>query len=398
MPAAPSPEFKPAAPQQDAKSAAPQPVLIGSEITRHSSFGRWHPLSVPRVTVALDLIRAMEWIDPAFYVDAPMAEPAEVIRFHDPGYVAALRTAEAEQQVSEAVRDRYAIGVGSNPIYPEMYRRPMTGAGGLMLAARMSAGASARTGIVHCLGGGTHHGRPDRPSGFCYLNDVVLGMMVWQELGLERIAYIDLDAHHGDGVQDAFVRDERVLTVSVHEEKRWPFTGLADDRGGGGARNLPVPAGLNDSEMRVLVQEAILPLVRGHRPDAVFVQCGADALEEDPLSRLCLSNRALADAVGNLRDLAGTLDVPLIVTGGGGYNPFSTGRCWAILWAVLNRIEVPPVLPPAAEAVLRALRFPRGAGRNPPEHWFTTLADAPREGPVRRQIRQLVGTVLENRR
>jgi acetoin utilization protein AcuC len=350
-------------------------------------------LSVPRVTVALDLIRAMGWIEPDCYVEAPLAEPGEVIRFHDPGYVAALRTAEAEQQVSDAVRERYGIGVGSNPIYPDMYRRPMTGAGGLMLAARMTRAG----GIVQCLGGGTHHGRPDRPSGFCYLNDVVLALLVWQELGLERIAYVDLDAHHGDGVQDAFATDDRVLTISVHEQKRWPFTGLADDRAGGAARNLPVPAGLNDTEMRLLVTEAIVPLVRAHAPQAIFVQCGADALEEDPLSRLALSNNALADAVRALRDLSEAAGVPLIVTGGGGYNPFSTGRCWALLWAVLNRVAVPAVVTAEAEAVLRALRFPRSAGRNPPSHWFTTLQDAPREGPVRPEIRQLVGQVLEDK-
>ncbi|WP_419728649.1 acetoin utilization protein AcuC [Lichenicola sp.] len=368
------------------------PVLIGSEITRHSSFGAWHPLSIPRVTVALDLIRAMGWIDPERYLDAPMAEPAEVWRFHDAGYVAALQDAEATQQVSEDVRERYGIGVGSNPIYPEMYRRPMIGAGGLMLAARLTAGGR---GIVHCLGGGTHHGRPDRPSGFCYLNDVVLALLVWQELGLERIAYVDLDAHHGDAVQDAFAEDDRVLTLSVHEERRWPFTGLASDRAGGAARNMPVPRGLNDSEMRVLVQDAMLPLVRAHRPQAVFVQAGADALEEDPLSRLALSNNALVDAVAGLRDLAAELGVPLIVTGGGGYNPFSTGRCWALLWAALNRIPVPPGVTSEAEAVLRALTFRRGNGRNPPAHWFTSLADAPREGPVRPEIRRLVEIVLE---
>ena len=374
--------------------AAGRPVLIGSEITRHSSFGAWHPLSVPRVTVALDLIRAMRWIDPDRYLDAPMAEPAEVLRYHDAGYVAALQDAEATQHVSEAVRARYGIGVGSNPIYPEMYRRPMIGAGGLMLAARLGASG---VGIVHCLGGGTHHGRPDRPSGFCYLNDVVLALLVWQELGLERIAYVDLDAHHGDAVQDAFAEDERVLTLSVHEERRWPFTGLADDRAGGAARNMPVPRGLNDSELRVLVEDAILPLVRAHRPQAVFVQAGADALEEDPLSRLALSNTALVDAVAALRDLADELDVPLIVTGGGGYNPFSTGRCWALLWATLNRIPVAGGVTPEAEAVLRALSFRRGNGRNPPEHWFTTLADTPREGPVRPEIRRLVEMVLEER-
>ncbi len=370
------------------------PLLIGGEITRHSSYGEWHPLSVPRVTVALDLIRALGWITPERYVDAPLAERADVLRFHDPGYLDALAQAEATQSVTEAVQARYRIGLGSNPIYPEMYRRPMTGAGGLALAARLTGGPGGPA-VVHCPGSGTHHGRPDRPSGFCYLNDVVLGMLVWQELGRERLAYVDLDAHHGDGVQDAFAHDPRVLTISVHEQKRWPFTGAADDRGGGQARNLPVPAGLNDTELRLLRDNAILPLVRAHRPQAILVQGGADALQDDPLSRLSLSNNALADAVVALQDLAQALDVPLILTGGGGYNPYATGRCWALYWARLNRLPVPDRLPPQAEAVLRPLRYRRGNGRIPPEHWFTTLQDPPHEGPVRPEIRQLADLVME---
>ena len=149
--------------------------------------------------------------------------------------------------------------------------------------------------------GGWHAPWPARPGfGFCYLNDPVLGILTWLDTGLERIVYLDIDAHHGDGVQDAFARDGRVLTLSVHEAGRWPHTGLAADRAGGAARNFPVPAGFNDTEMRVLMAEAILPLIQAHRPEAIFLQCGADALEEDPLARLSLSNNAhwaVVDAV-----------------------------------------------------------------------------------------------------
>ncbi len=342
---------------------------------------------MPRVTVALDLIRALGWVDEACLVDAPLADRADVLRFHHPAYLDALEAAEREQSVSATVAERFRIGLGANPIYKEMFRRPMTGAGGLALAARLSAGG----GVVHCPGSGTHHGRPDQPSGFCYLNDVVIGMLVWQSLGRERIAYVDLDAHHGDGVQDAFASDDRVLTISLHEAGRWPFTGTVEDRGGGSARNLPVPAGFNDSELRVLRDHAILPLVRAHRPDAILVQGGADALEDDPLSRLSLSNGALADVVSALHGLAGALDVPMILTGGGGYNPFSAGRCWALFWARLNGLVVPGLLPPAAQSVLRALRYPRLRNRPVPEHWITRLQDSPREGPVRDEIRHLAG-------
>ncbi len=380
------------------------PVYIGSEIYRHSSYGGVHPLNIPRVTVCTDLCRAMGWLGEGVYRTAPLAEPAEVLRFHEPDYVEALRCAERDQKVDAATRARFGLGFGDNPVYPEMYRRPMTGAGGLMLAARMTASGEAR--VVHCPGGGTHHGRPGRAAGFCYLNDVVLALMVWRELGLRRIAYVDIDAHHGDGVQDAFDDDPLVFTFSIHEAKRWPLrkladgasprgSGLAADRAGGAARNFPVPAGLNDSEMRLLVDRAVLPLLRAHQPQAIFLQCGADALEEDPLSRLALSNNAHCEVAGKLRAIAAARGIPLIISGGGGYNPFSTGRCWASVWATLNGFEAPAQLPPQAEAVLRGLRYPRAAGRNPPLHWLTSLRDAAREGPVRDEICTLAAAALK---
>jgi acetoin utilization protein AcuC len=363
-----------------------RPVLIGSEIYRGSTYGPKHPLAIPRVSTATDLIRAMGWLDEAVFVSAPMASVAAVTRFHDPAYVAALRRAEDTQSVSDADRARYRIGAEGNPVYREIFRRPMTSAGGVMLAARLTAAG----GTVFCPGGGTHHGRPDRASGFCYLNDPVLGILTWLDAGLERIVYLDIDAHHGDGVQDAFADDDRVLTISVHEAGRWPHTGLAADRAGGAARNFPVPAGFNDTEMRVLLEGAILPLIQAHRPQAIFLQCGADALEEDPLAKLSLSNNAHWAVVQAIRDLAPRL----LVTGGGGYNPYTVGRCWAGVWAVLNDIAIPDRTTPAAEGVLRSLTYNRAAGRHPPEHWFTTLRDAPREGTVRPEIRLLAAGAL----
>ncbi len=363
-----------------------RPIYIGSEIYRGSTYGPGHPLAIPRVSTCTDLIQAMGWLDPAQYRDAPLASDAEITRFHDPDYLAALKRAEARQMVSAADRDRFRIGADSNPVYPEVFRRPATSAGGVLLAARLVHGG----GVVHCPGGGTHHGRADRASGFCYLNDPVLALLAWLDAGLQRLVYLDLDAHHGDGVQDAFAGDPRVLTISIHEAGRWPNTGAAEDRAGGSARNLPVPRGLNDSEHRFLMQHAVLALIRAHRPQAILVQSGADSLEEDPLARLALSNNAYFAAVAALRGLAPRL----VVIGGGGYNPYAVGRCWAGIWAVLNDIVIPERTTPQAESVLRGLAYHRAAGRNPPEHWFTTLRDAPREGPVRPEIVRLADLTL----
>jgi acetoin utilization protein AcuC len=366
-----------------------RPVYIGSEIYRRSTYGPKHPLAIPRVTTCTDLIRAMGWLDEDVFITAPMASDAAITRFHDPEYLAALQRAEATQAVSDADRARFRIGADGNPVYREIYRRPATSAGGVMLACRLTLGG----GVVHCPGGGTHHGRPARASGFCYLNDPVLGILTWLDAGLDNIVYLDIDAHHGDGVQDAFHDDPRVLTISIHEAGRWPFTGLAEDRAGGGARNFPVPRGFNDTEMRHLIDHAVLRLIAARRPQAIFLQAGADALEEDPLAKLSLSNNAHWSVVAAIRDLAPRL----VVVGGGGYNPYTVGRCWAGIWAVLNDIPIPARTTPAAETVLRGLVYNRAAGRDPPEHWFTTLRDAPREGAVRDEIKALAAAALKER-
>jgi acetoin utilization protein AcuC len=367
---------------------SPRPIFIGSEIYRNSSFGPKHPLSVPRVSTVTDLCRALGWLTDDNFRAAPMATETEVTRFHDPAYIAALKRAEATQSVSEEDRAQFHIGASGNPVYREIFSRPMIAAGGVLLASRLTASG----GTVYCPGGGTHHGRPGRAAGFCYLNDPVLGLLSWLDQGIAPIAYVDIDAHHGDGVQDAFAGDSRVLTISIHELGRWPHTGAADDRGGGNARNFPVAPGFNDAELRCLLQLAILPLLRARQPQAILLQCGADALEEDPLSRLSLSNNAHWEVVAELQSL-----VPrLIVTGGGGYNPWTVARCWAGVWATLNGFAIPARLPEPAESVLRALRYDRAAGRNPPEHWFTTLRDTPREGMVRPEIRALAARALED--
>jgi acetoin utilization protein AcuC len=196
-------------------------------------------------------------------------------------------------------------------------------------------------------------------------------------------------------VEHAFAADTDVLIVSVHEERRWPFTGGIEARGAGEVWNLPVPKGFNDSEMRAVLHGLILPRLAAFRPDALVLQCGADAVEEDPLSRLSLSNNAHWDAVAALRGAAPRV----LVLGGGGYNPWTVGRLWTGNWAVLNGHEIPDRLPEEAEAVLRGLRWTGArAGKAPPEHWFTTLRDAPREGPVRGEVRERIAALAARAR
>ncbi len=356
------------------------PLFIGSDIYRGSSYGARHPLRVPRVSTVMDLARALDWFAPGSFLTSPRAKPAALELWHEPAYIAALQAAESAGEATEEMRRRFHLGTLSNPVFPEVYRRPATGAGGVMLASELLA----RTpGVIHVPGGGTHHGLPDRANGFCYLNDVVLGIKVLQRAGLGRIAYVDLDAHHCDGVELAFAGDPGVRMISVHEEGRWPFTGHLTDTAGGSAFNLPVPKGYNDSEARAVLHDLILPRVAEFRPEALVVQCGADSLLEDPLSRLALSNRSYLETLRTLLPLAPRV----LVLGGGGYNPWSVGRLWTAIWGMLAGRELPDRLPEEAQAVLSGLGWGGGGRPDPAPEMRTTLIDAPREGPVREEVR-----------
>lgn len=366
-----------------------QPLLIGHEIFRTSSYGRWHPLRVPRVSTVMDLSRAMGWLPKEQFITSPRAKPKALVRWHTPDYIAALQRVEAEQNATPTDLSRHDIGSVTNPVFPEIFRRPATAAGGSILAGELLRDG----GIVYNPAGGTHHGMPDRANGFCFLNDPVLAMKSLRHHGVRRIAYVDIDAHHPDGVEVGFGGDPECLMISVHEDRLWPRTGPIENDGGGNAFNLPVPRGLNDSEMAFIHENLILPKVQAFKPDAIVMLCGADAVEEDPLSHLALSNNAHLAVLRGLMGIAPRL----LVLGGGGYNPWSVGRLWTGVWAMLNNFEVPHRLTTEAETVLRNLRFEGNRrGKNPPDHWFTTLTDTPREGPVREEIRRMVQTL--NRR
>jgi acetoin utilization protein AcuC len=362
----------------------PHPRFIGSEIYRRSRYGSNHPLAIPRVSTCIDLARALGWLPDGVYIDSPTASPHDLVRFHDPEYVGALQAAEAAQAISEADSVRFNIGRGGNPVFGEIFRRPATACGASLLAADLLASGATRT--IYSPAGGTHHGRKAAASGFCYLNDPVLAILRLLDRGIARVAYVDIDAHHCDGVEEALAHDPRVLIASIHEAGRWPHTGAVD---AGPALNIPVPGGLNDAEFALLFEDVLLPRVVSFAPEALIVQGGADALADDPLSNLALSNNALWRAAAQLR----ALGLPMLVTGGGGYNPWSVARAWTGMWATLNGFEIPDRLPPDAENLLRALAWHRRKDQPRPEAWFTTLRDAPAEGPIRDEIRALARSV-----
>lgn len=366
----------------EAGAAANGPWFVTSSVQRITGYPANHPLGIQRVAPVEDLARALGWL-PQGAVEAPMADLDALARGHDRDYLEALAEADRTGAVSIAARQRFNLGTFENPLFPGLFRRAATACGGTMAAADLIAGG----GVAYCPMGGTHHGRRDRASGFCYLNDPVMGLIRLLDQGLARVLYVDIDAHHGDGVEAFFAGDPRVLMLSVHEAGRWPHTGAVTERADGSARNLPVPSGLNDTEMAAIVERALVPLGRAFVPEVVMVLCGADALADDRLSRLALSNGALWRAVSALVGLAPRA----VVLGGGGYNPWATVRCWTGVWATLAGHSIPDILPAAGQAILRGLDWDMDDGpQDRPGHWFATLADRPNEGPVRPEIDRVI--------
>jgi len=343
-----------------------------------------------RHSTVLDLVRALGWLPEEFFRTSSPATVSQLTEFHDRAYVEALQYADSTGQVAPEIRSRHHFGTFENPLFPGLFERAATAVGGSIMAAELACEGH----VVFHPSGGTHHGRPDRASGFCYFNDPVFAIRTFLGRGREKVLYVDLDAHHGDGVEDAFVDEARVMTVSIHEQDRWPYSGKLGERRKGGARNLPVPKGINDSELDYLVEQAVLPLADAFSPDALVLCCGADCLAGDPLSGMLLSNGALWHAVEKLI----ALDHPTVVLGGGGYNPWTVARYWAGLWGKLAGREFPDALPAEATKLLRNMECDLIDEEEIEEAWIRTLVDSPYAGAVRDEIKSIASEVVAVRK
>ena len=367
-----------------AKFGEPPPLFVGSDIYRKAAFGFNHPLNIVRHAAVVDLLRMLGWLTDADFRESEPATVRELLEFHDRGYIKALQYANSAGRVEPTVRERYQIGTFENPLFEGLFERAAMTVGGSVLSADLAA----KGHVVFHPSGGTHHGRPDRASGFCYLNDPVFAIMRLLKKGYEAVLYVDLDAHHGDGVEDAFYEEPRVTTVSIHDRKRWPFSGT-HSHPHAGAYNFPVPRGLNDSEFEYILANAILPIARAIELDALVICCGADCLAGDPLSHMELSNVALWDGVQKLI----ALGTPTVVLGGGGYNPWTVTRCWSGLWGRISGQEMPDSLPPEAVEFLGRMECDLIDEEDVLQTWLTTMADSPYPGTVRDEIKLTVANV-----
>ena len=313
-------------------------------------FGPGHPLAPMRLELTMQLAHEFGlWTRPGMTVAAPdPATGAQLELMHDARYIAAVRTVsgwadDLGARGLEATQFRYArtfgLGTGDQPVFPGMHQASALVAGATLAAARAVWSGSAEHGAS--IAGGMHHAMTARASGFGVYNDPAIAIAWLLGHGAERIAYVDIDAHHGDGVQAAFYTDPRVLTISVHQHPAamFPFTGLPTETGGPGAEgsavNVALPAGTGDAGWLRAFHAIIPPLLRQFRPQILVSQHGCDTHRLDPLARLKLSIDAQRAAHAAIHALAHeAAGGRWLFTGGGGYDLIHVvPRTWTHLLA-----------------------------------------------------------------
>ncbi|MBI4637055.1 MAG: acetoin utilization protein AcuC [Candidatus Rokubacteria bacterium] len=341
-------------------------ALIHSDAYTRFDYGPEHPLRMERLGLTWRLMRAygLTEIAQAKVLTPEPADEAIICRYHGRQYVELLKKVSAGERVPTA--PLYGLGFGDNPIFPGLWEVSCLAVGGSLLAARLVADGEVDRAFH--FAGGLHHALPDRASGFCYLNDPVLAILHLRQKGW-RVCYVDIDAHHGDGVQFAFYRDRDVLTISTHErgDRLFPGTGfvheLGEEDGKGYSVNLPLQPFTDDEVYAETFEAVVPPLIQAFRPDVVVAQLGIDSHRTDPLTHLALTVQGFTRTVARIAELSPRL----VALGGGGYDLPNVARAWTAAWAVLNGVELAPELPPAFSDDLRRFGFRSGSLWDPPE-------------------------------
>ncbi|HEY8472950.1 MAG TPA: acetoin utilization protein AcuC [Natronosporangium sp.] len=307
-----------------------------------------HPLDPVRVELTVALARAYGIFDrPGVRVVSPPPADDELLQLvHRPEYLAAVKAAPDDPFFAG-----WGLGTADNPIFERMHEASAHVAGATVAAAEAVWRGEALRGVN--IAGGLHHAMPARASGFCVYNDPAIAIARLLRLGAERIAYVDIDVHHGDGVQAVFWDDPRVLTISLHESPLtlFPGTGFPTEIGGepatGTAVNVALPPGTGDAGWLRAFHAVVPPILRAFRPQLLVTQCGADTYRSDPLANLRLTVDGQRAAYLALRDLAEELcEGRWVATGGGGYALVeAVPRTWTQLLAIVTGEPLDPQTP-----------------------------------------------------
>ncbi|NYG53794.1 acetoin utilization protein AcuC [Nocardioides perillae] len=326
----------------------PASVVFDPSLTDYD-FGPSHPMSPVRVDLTMRLADELGVLGPRLrQVAAPVADEDLLATVHDPALIEAVGRVGADPRLADLER---GLGTDDNPVFRGMHHGAAHVVGATVEACRSVWEGEA----LHSanITGGLHHAMPDRASGFCVYNDVAVGIRWLLAHGAERVAYVDVDVHHGDGVERIFWDDPRVLTISLHETGQvlFPGTGFPDDLGGpdaqGSAVNVALPPGTSDAGWLRAFHAVVPPLLREFAPDVLVTQHGCDSHIEDPLAHMMLTVDGQRATYLALHDLAHEVaGGRWVVTGGGGYALVDVvPRAWSHLLAVVAGVPVDPATP-----------------------------------------------------
>jgi len=318
-------------------------AFIYSDDFARFDYGPGHPLKPFRLKLTYELIRAYGLLSlpDVRVVEAEPAEEEDLLLYHTRDYLDVLKAANSGIEMPGA--ERYGIGPGDNPVFKGVYDWSKLVTGASLQAAELVD--SNEVAIAFNISGGLHHALASRASGFCYINDPVIVISSLLKKG-RRVAYIDIDAHHGDGVQEAFYGTDKVLTISLHESGRYlfPGTGFEGETGEGEGKgcsvNIPLPPFADDELFVYAFTEVVPLLIERFRPDIVVGQLGVDSFRTDPLAHLNYTTNGFFEVVGKIKELSPRW----IALGGGGYEITNVARAWTLAWAIMNNVAAPDKL------------------------------------------------------
>ena len=306
-----------------------------------------HPMQPVRLQYTYDLLQAYGAFDQSSSILVPPrpATEEELLMLHSQEYISAVRAFSLGLSGLDPIRFNFNAN-GDNPMYRGMYDAAALSTGASIVAAELVA--SKQVDVAFNISGGLHHAAAGRASGFCVFNDPAVAIKYLLGQGL-RVAYLDIDAHHGDGVQEAFFDDDRVLTISIHESGQYlfPGTGFVPEvgvgRGVGYSVNLPLYPYTDDEIYLSAFHEVVPPLLKSFAPDVLVSQLGIDTYHSDPLTHLQITTRGYVEAI---REMA-SLQIPWLALGGGGYDLGAVARAWTLAYGVMMDVEWPNQLPQA---------------------------------------------------
>lgn len=320
-------------------------VLIYDDRFLKYDFGPSHPLRPERLRLTHELIESMGLLRmPTVALERPVSATADqVLLFHTQEYVNLVRRLSAS--------GNGLLDLGDTPAFKGCYEASLLYVGASLQAVDLVMKGKASRAFNPS--GGLHHAHPERASGFCIFNDPAIAVAYLKDkYRLKRMMYLDVDAHHGDGVMYGYYRDGSLLNIDFHEDGRYLFPGsgftyeTGEDEGKGLKINVPLPPGTGDGAYLKAFREIVPTAVRAYRPEIMLMQCGADSHRQDLLARLGITTRCYDEMVFTMCSLAEeTCHGRIILLGGGGYNISSVSRCWSIAFGRLAGAELPNQLP-----------------------------------------------------